>query len=348
MTAEGDFVVASVVDISDRKRRETKLSEELAELGRSRAEMVALGDLAALLQHAEVAGEAEQIVAEFAGKIFPDSPLGVYVRREKELERVATSGAYQGPSNIHPSNCWAVRRGQAHRNLGGAPCCSHIPIGESAMCMPMSARGQILGILCLKLSGEATRSLTQVEPLLKAVADHLGMAITNIELQARLIKASVRDPLTNLYNRRYLSEAAEQEMARARRNNQSLSVMILDIDHFKRYNDVNGHPAADDVLRELATFLLTQSRREDVVCRFGGEEFLLLLTGMEIEEAGALAERMRLGVERHFGGSITLSIGVATFPECAQEWERLVRRADQALYEAKNRGRNQVMLARPT
>ena len=167
-------------------------------------------------------------------------------------------------------------------------------------------------------------------------------------LQVALQELAVRDSLTGLYNRRYLDETLEREVSRARREGNPLSLVMLDIDYFKRVNDTYGHQVGDEALRMLATTLLADVRTEDVACRYGGEEFLILLPNMPLETAIQRAEAWRMAIERlsvalgNFHITFTISLGVAAYPEHGKTPDDLTRCADQALYRAKHEGRNQV------
>lgn len=167
-------------------------------------------------------------------------------------------------------------------------------------------------------------------------------------LQVALQELAVRDSLTGLYNRRYLDETLEREMSRARREGIALSLVMLDIDHFKQVNDTYGHQVGDEALRMLATALQADIRAEDVACRYGGEEFLILLPNMPLETAMLRAEAWRVAVEGlcvalgNFRITFTISLGVAAYPEHGKTPDDLTRCADQALYRAKNEGRNGV------
>ena len=168
------------------------------------------------------------------------------------------------------------------------------------------------------------------------------------ELQAQLREQAMRDPLTGMYNRRFLDDALPGEIARAIREQTPLSLMMMDIDHFKRVNDAHGHQAGDEVLRMLADILRNEARRTDVVCRYGGEEFVLLLPKMNLESARMRAERWRrmfaeMDVPVESGKlRCTLSVGIAVFPDHGNSAEDLLRNGDRALYLAKALGRNRV------
>ena len=158
----------------------------------------------------------------------------------------------------------------------------------------------------------------------------------------------MRDSLTGLYNRRYLDETLEREVSRARREGIPLSLVMLDIDHFKRVNDTYGHQVGDQALKMLASILLANIRAEDVACRYGGEEFLILLPNMPLGAAIQRAEVWRSAVEElsvtmgDFNITFAITLGVAAYPEHGKTPDDLTRCADQALYRAKHEGRNQV------
>lgn len=185
-------------------------------------------------------------------------------------------------------------------------------------------------------------ALRETNRQLHARIDEIG------RLQVALQELAVRDSLTGLYNRRYLDETLEREVSRARREGNPLALVMLDIDYFKRVNDTYGHQVGDEALRMLATTLLADIRAEDVACRYGGEEFLILLPNMPLETAIQRAEAWRVAVESlsvllgNFHITFTISLGVAAYPEHGKTPDDLTRCADQALYRAKNEGRNQV------
>lgn len=185
-----------------------------------------------------------------------------------------------------------------------------------------------------------------------AVAEQVGLALANLKLRETLRMQSIRDPLSGLYNRRHMEEAMERELHRAARNEHPLGVIVLDLDHFKNYNDSFGHEAGDNLLREFSSLLLTEVRGQDIACRFGGEEFVLILPDAPLETALSCAERLREQVKRmnvrYRGrslGSITLSLGVAVFPEHGTAADALLRAADEALFRAKQEGRDRVRAA---
>jgi diguanylate cyclase (GGDEF)-like protein len=162
---------------------------------------------------------------------------------------------------------------------------------------------------------------------------------------------AVRDALTGLYNRRYLEESLEREVSRAKRSGLPFGVMMMDIDHFKRCNDTFGHVAGDAVLRAVGQHVLSLTRSEDILCRYGGEEFVLVMTHASQRAVWERAEALRLGVqglkveqESRQIGPVTLSIGVAMLPDHGDSGQAVLQAADAALYQAKRAGRNRVVL----
>ncbi|MGC1376064.1 MAG: diguanylate cyclase [Anaerolineales bacterium] len=170
-------------------------------------------------------------------------------------------------------------------------------------------------------------------------------------LQAKLREEAIRDPLTGLFNRRYLNETLAREFARAQRGNYAISFMLLDIDHFKIFNDLYGHATGDIVLKTLASRLNSRIRTADIPCRMGGEEFLLVLPGVAGEVAQVRAEYLRDQIQTmpipydNETLSLTVSIGISCYPKSGETWEELYQAVDQALYRAKQNGRNRVECA---
>jgi diguanylate cyclase (GGDEF)-like protein len=183
------------------------------------------------------------------------------------------------------------------------------------------------------------------------VADHIALTVANLKLRETLRHLSIRDPLTGLFNRRYMEESLERELRRADRKGTSVGIIMIDIDHFKRVNDTYGHEAGDTVLREMGVLLQRHIRGSDIACRYGGEEFTLILTDSPLSVAQHRAEHLREEIkELHIEyrgqdlGTITLSMGVAAFPQHGATEEALLQAADLALYRAKAEGRDRVVL----
>jgi diguanylate cyclase (GGDEF)-like protein len=227
-------------------------------------------------------------------------------------------------------------------------------VKNTYLCIPILAQGEALGILHFQATDDAP-ALADAELSLKTTfAGQVGLSIANIRLREALRSQSIRDPLTGLYNRRYLTEMLDREIRRAVRAEQSLGILMLDLDHFKNFNDTYGHEAGDTVLRETASFLGKSIRVEDIACRFGGEEFVVILPTADLNAAHARAERIRSKLREmtvlHQGqslGMITISVGVAALPEHGTSAKELIEAADAALYRAKREGRDRVVNADP-
>jgi diguanylate cyclase (GGDEF)-like protein len=331
-----------------------------------RHESALLGDLSDLLQSCLSSDEAHKLITDRAKILFPGSSGAVCVIANSRdmVEAVATWGEPTFAERFFaPKDCWALRRGKVQLLGDGVttPGCAHI--GENgpqrAMCVPMMAHGEALGLLYLdsgpgKSSEGAVTALDLSElnqRLARTFAEHAALALANLKLREILRTQSVRDPLTGLYNRRYMEESLERELRRAIRKKCPLGVMMLDVDHFKRFNDSFGHEAGDSVLRALSNLFRTQLRGGDVACRYGGEEFAMILPEATLEDTQQRAEQLREAAKSaiaqfrgHSLDTVTLSIGVASYPEKGTTGEALLRAADAALYRAKEDGRDRVVV----
>jgi diguanylate cyclase (GGDEF)-like protein len=179
-----------------------------------------------------------------------------------------------------------------------------------------------------------------------------ALVLNNAQLREALREQSIRDPITGLYNRRYMEEVLKQQLNRVTRQLHSLGIIMIDIDHFKLFNDTHGHAAGDALLRELGQFLQSHIRGEDIACRYGGEEFTLIMPDASLEAAQQRAEYLRQGARQlrlhdagQFHEGITLSAGVAIYPQHGRTIENVLRAADAALYRAKQEGRDRVVVA---
>ena len=202
---------------------------------------------------------------------------------------------------------------------------------------------------------EIDRSQSQIEALSRRTtlaAERISLALANLSLRDRLRVQSIRDPLTGLFNRRYMEESLDKELRRAARGGHMVSVLMIDVDHFKLFNDTFGHQAGDTLLRAMGDFISQRTRGQDIACRYGGEEFVLILTeaskAAAVKRAELLREELRQLIVEHARqvlGRITVSIGISVFPDNGGNAEELLRAADQALYAAKNEGRDRITLS---
>jgi diguanylate cyclase (GGDEF)-like protein len=245
------------------------------------------------------------------------------------------------PAMVEDYSSWPMRRTLFDGARLHAAMELPITVGDGPKCLG------VLGLARTRLNQPFTSDEIEMGRLFTQIA---GLAIENIQLQSTLLEQSLRDPLTGLHNRRYLFETLQHEFARARRSAYPLSFVLLDIDHFKSLNDLFGHGAGDAMLRGLAEKLKSQVRAGDILCRYGGDEHMIVLYNASGSAALARTEQLRLAVENmvvNFEDQAlrcTLSIGVASFPEHGSSIDEVISSADRALYQSKNTGRNRSTL----
>ena len=360
--AEREQASAALQQAHDELERRVK--DRTAELEQRNREAVLLSEMGGLFQACATSEEAYRIVVHFAPHLFPGPAGALFVRSPSrtDLEARATWGDWPTSPQAQvfaATDCWALRRGRMHvaANSGTDIACGHeISPAAGHVCVPMTAQGEALGVLYLQLASAADGNSLPLAPeserLAVATAEHVALALANLQLRETLRSQSIRDPLTGLFNRRYMEETLERELRRAGRAKNSLGVVMLDIDHFKRFNDTFGHDAGDAVLRELGALLQSHIRGGDIACRYGGEEFTLILPEAPLEVVSQRAEMLRVEIKQlavhHRGqslGSLSMSMGVAVFPEHGLTVDALLRGADQALYGAKQAGRDRVTVA---
>lgn len=335
-----------------------RLEQGLHKMKQLTDEMNLLNLTGELLQSCLTVKEAGKVVSKTASELLPDTSgaLCIINPSKNHVESVETWGA-NAPSGVvfAPEECWVLRRGRMHAVQGDAPhpVCEHVGDADAqdCMCVPLAAHGETLGVLHLR--AQRRGALADIrQQVISSLAEQFSLALANLRLQQTLRSQSIRDPLTGLFNRRYMEASLEREMLRAKRNGAPMSVIMLDVDHFKRFNDTFGHSAGDAVIQEVGQLLKSNARGEDIACRYGGEEFMLILTGAPLavarERAAQIGEAIRrLQVRRHGQplAAVTVSLGVATYPEHCAEAKELVRIADDALYRAKRAGRDRVVVA---
>ncbi|HEV3306321.1 MAG TPA: diguanylate cyclase [Candidatus Sulfotelmatobacter sp.] len=330
----------------------------MSELKKRSERATMLAKMGELLQSCISREEVFAAAVGFAPKIFPNARGAVaLLNASRNLAEVIGSWTecYLPTTEFEPTTCWALRTGHPHLVAAGettAPCGHAVGFQGTYLCVPILAQGETLGILHFQLADEAPQLEASDLSFKTTFAAQIGLSIANIRLREALHMQSVRDALTGLYNRRYLEEVLDREFRRAGRAGQSLGILMIDLDHFKRFNDTYGHDAGDAVLRETAAFLLKNVRAEDFVCRFGGEEFVVILPTADLEGSRTRGERLRSKMREltitHQGkplGMVTLSVGVATFPANGMSPKELMAAADAALYQAKRGGRDQVAVA---
>lgn len=303
--------------------------------------------------------ELSRILPMFLQKLFPGTVGEVYLY--KNSRDVLGLAAHWGTSSadggiLWPSDCWALRLGKAHYSTTGkSVCCAHFGdrlTGRNDVCIPLISQGEVIGMMVIAGVDRTEESVKHDE--IVGLAEHLALAISNVQLRETLRLQSTIDSLTGLYNRRHFDEAFRRELLRAHRAGTSCSVVMIDLDHFKRLNDTYGHDAGDLVLKTTAQKVLSRVRASDIVCRLGGEELVLLLPECTAEAAAKCAESIRQTLNEiaiaHLNqniSGISASFGVASYPLHAIHGEELLKAADRALYVAKNNGRNRVVTAEP-
>lgn len=313
-----------------------------------------------LLQSALSYPDANAVLRSTAAKLLPGLGGALYVFNNSgdrlDLSTVWAWSEDAAPADpISPSQCWALKRGKAHLNQPGleALLCEHHGQESLVLEIPMMARGEIYGLLNIQAIGDdAHARLMAAAPVAEALSEAMSLALSNIALREKLRSQALRDPLTGLYNRRYMEDVLQRYANLAERNDSPLSVVMIDLDHFKRLNDEHGHALGDAVLAEVASAIVGAIRPCDVACRYGGEELVVLLPDCARTEGLAKAEMLRVRIERlseNHGALVSASFGVATMPDTTSKFADLIADADAALYCAKAEGRNRVVgaAARP-
>ncbi|QHV01129.1 sensor domain-containing diguanylate cyclase [Synechocystis sp. CACIAM 05] len=359
-------VIGVDVDVTRRKQFEEELQkvnqvleERLDELKQRNAEMLILSGITDYLQSCFTVKDACGVIAALAQPLFPGCDGGIFILSPQNncLERVTFWGNPFCSDDVFTSlDCWALRRGRSHEVKQGqhALFCSHVNdqhLPLASLCIPLIAQGETLGLLFLcTFKEEILPDIRQ--QLAKTVAEQLAMAIANLKLREQLEEQSIRDPLTKLFNRRYLEQRLTQELARAKRHHYSVGVLMIDVDHFKHFNDSLGHDAGDRILAAIGTLLKNNIRTSDVACRYGGEEITIILPDATMEEASQKAEFLRQAIAEmkiEYSGkivnSVTASFGVACYPDHGETGQEIIQIADKALYDAKQAGRNRVIVA---
>lgn len=313
-----------------------------------------LSEMAQRLQTIQIDGELSRVLDCFMPQLLPDVAGAFYVHNHSRnmVMRIACWGDPQAaPEMFPPADCWGLRRGQTHvvERPGADMACAHA--AHSAVerrCEPLLAGGEVLGLLYIEgaIVGE---NRFRLEMLIENVA----LALVNDNLRSRLREQSIRDPLTKLFNRRYMVETLALETARAERSRNPLSIVMCDVDHFKRFNDSHGHEAGDLLLTAVAGLIQSHFRIGDVVCRYGGEEFTVIAPGASAALIHKRAEALRLAIREltidHHGhrlGPVTMSFGIDSWSaDEPGSLGDLLAEADRALFEAKRLGRDRIEFA---
>ncbi len=318
-------------------------------------------EMSNLLQTATDMNEAAEILTRMMGRLLAPHGGAIYLTASSQnrLDCLTAWGVSTQSTVIGPDECWGVRRARSYWATDPRidMFCTHVPTEgglKPYMCVPMMSQSTALGMLHVEFSAETVPAEVHdnERQRVQRLADQVAMALANLKLRQSLREQSIRDTLTGLYNRRYLEESLERELARAERETVPLAVYMIDVDHFKRYNDLYGHEGGDAVLHALGRLLRDMMRGSDVAARYGGEEFTALLYNATLDGACNWGERLREAVQKMEVKSngqhlppITISVGLAMYPEHRNSKETLLQAADAALYEAKRSGRDRLVIA---
>ncbi len=354
-------------DITDRKKADEQLTVALKEsemLARESRELSELGDS---LQSCQTVDEAYKMSEKALSGILGHRP-GALCILNSSRDLVESAATWNNCSTtlpvFHPDDCWGLRRGKPYGGPGSPLPCSHVPASDATncLCVPLVAQGETLGLLFVEDNASLLASSPQAVQFEQAtlrrqsiaVAERVSLALANLRLRELLRNQSIRDPLTGLYNRRYFEESLNRELHRANRTRRPISLVMLDLDHFKHFNDTFGHQVGDILLKEIAGVIKSRVRAGDLACRFGGEEFSLILAEVDTEGANKCVEGIREAI-KHLSlhdrgqtlGTVTVSAGIAAYPKHGETAEDLIRAADESLYRAKKAGRDCIFISEP-
>ncbi|HKV91131.1 MAG TPA: diguanylate cyclase [Candidatus Angelobacter sp.] len=338
---------------------QTRLEGSLVQLQVETESGKLLNELQANLQICVNPPEAYEVLGGYVQRLMPNSAGAVFaIDSSRNLMGVMASwGDSLSPTQhiLSPEDCCAMRGGRLHLRgeASHGLACRHFAgsIPDAYLCLPLAALGETLGILHISVPDSAVFTTTRLS-LIQQCGEYAALRLANLRLREKLHDQSIRDPLTGLYNRRFLEATLEQELHRSSRHHTGLGVIMADIDKFKLFNDTFGHTAGDIVLKEISTLFRRSVRTEDIVCRFGGEEFLIVMPDTTLESVRERAEAMRDAIAKlelehagHALGKITASFGLSFSQDGVLTSDILLRYADEALYEAKRRGCNCVSLS---
>jgi diguanylate cyclase (GGDEF)-like protein len=354
-------IQCNIRDITARKHAEAQVqttNDELLtlvdELRLRDREMQLHNRMNDLLQSCTTESEAYQVISLTAADVFPShsGSLAILSAGNQPLQVVASWGPdVMTESTFSMEDCWALRRGHLHEVLdpqAGLLCRHFTRVPQAGyLCLPLTVHGETLGVLSLtEHAGRTGRHQPGSEQMAVTVSETIKLSLSNLRLREELRQQAIRDPLTDLFNRRYLDEALPRELYQAQRREMPLSIVMLDLDGFKQFNDSFGHGPGDALLREFG-------RKSDISCRYGGDEFLLVMTDSSVADTQERLEELRVSLKSlqiHYGeqvlGMTTVSAGIAQAPEHGTTTAELLRTADEALYTAKQAGGDRTVIYR--
>jgi diguanylate cyclase (GGDEF)-like protein/PAS domain S-box-containing protein len=366
-------IAETIVDITaaktaqeEIKQARDKLAEAIGKLERRNYETGIISEMRDMMQVAADMNELPPIIKSNMEKLFPGAGGALFLMdpTKSELETVGRWNDF--PEDIDdnifaPDACWALRRSNVYivEDTDIDSICPHLkhPPSNIYACIPVMDKGEIIGLLHIRdhksmSPDDRQKLLTILKETSNSISEYLSLSMANLRLTETLKYQSIKDPLTALYNRRFLMESFTKEIVRASRKKTKITIVMIDIDHFKKFNDKWGHAAGDELLMQLGKFFRENIRESDIACRYGGEEFVILMPESDAEVTFKRAEKMRSEVKniKAFIGShrlppIALSMGISEYPTNGENVDDLLRIADDAMYKAKQEGRDRVVVA---
>lgn len=352
-------------------RSNEELTAWITELERRNQEIAILNKMTHKFQSCITVDDLFSHVGRYVEKIFLFKPGALYIQAEdqKTLLRVAHWGdAPDHPPSLLISECPPFLECKARRVVSRKDVPENCPYllhpsenFNPYLCVPLYYQGLTLGVLHQEIPEPSPDSpyiqrryaIETFEQTANAIAERISLALTNLRLSEKLRIHSTRDPLTNLFNRRYMEETLNREIHRASRQGSKFWIMMIDLDHLKEINDTYGHDVGDKLLHKIGEFFQANIRGEDIACRYGGDEFVIILLAASLSVAYSRAEKLREGLKRISTAvmqgattRLTMSVGLASYPDHGQTVAEILKAADTATYQAKNLGRDQVVIAR--
>ena len=341
--------------MNDEIQKEKNVQEQL--LIQKTREITLIQTMSTMLNSVNGVDDAAKVLHTIIPKLLPALSGAVFIAKDDSHEIIELTHwgkDWSSESSMIPVKCWQNQHQNRDANLSvnQLQVCSakHCPYSEQSLCVNLVDEQGTLGIMNFITSQVVIGD--ELRLIVANLAEQISFALSNLRLKDKLRSQAIRDPLTNLYNRRFMMEAFEPALHRAERHENHLAVLMIDLDHFKNFNDKFGHEVGDFVLKSIAEQFKNNLRLEDIACRYGGEEFIVICPDTNLRDGYVLAEKLiecinglSLSYEKQSLGTITLSIGVAIYPNHAISTQQLIIQADKALYAAKNRGRNCAVVA---
>ncbi len=347
------------------KLRTSELSSKLQELKQRNLEISILHEMSEMIQVCRNSEETYPIICSYLNKFFPTDSGAIFLFNNNlpHKKPIVVWGGHEDKAiKFKQSDCWALRHSKPYlvENIDEKIACGHVVKTPDTghLCIPMIVQGEIIGLFYLSFQQiiddvQLDKStLERKRNLAVTISEQLTLAIANLKLRESLRLQSVQDSLTGLYNRRHMEKYLERESHRARRHHSILGIIMIDVDHFKKVNDAYGHEAGDLVLKKLGDYLQSNVRIEDMACRFGGEEFTIVIVDTTLEDItnkmNTLRREIREQLRVNYSGEelgITISAGAAAFNAHSTNINEVMNLADSALYQAKKEGRDRAIVA---